>query len=123
MQPLKRCCGLDAEFFAQLAARVSKRSQRICLTAGSVERQHEQAVQPLSQWVLGYQIPQLRDRVAVVADRQLKLDAFLDDADARLLHPVALRVQEWTGQTVAHRSTTEPQRRTQRLGSLPHMPR
>ena len=89
MKPLKRLRGLDAEFFAQQAACVSEGSQRVGLTAGSVQRQHEQAVQPLPQRVLGDQIPQLRDQVGVTADRQVKLDALLEDADARLGQPVA----------------------------------
>ena len=82
MEPLKRCRGLDAQFFAQPTASVPERSQCICLTAGSVQRQHEQAVQPLAQWVLGYEIPQLRDQIGVNADRQVKLDALLEHADA-----------------------------------------
>ena len=57
MQPLQRCRGLDTEFFVQTTPRLPEGSQRVCLTAGPVQGQHEQAMQPLPQRVLGYQIP------------------------------------------------------------------
>jgi hypothetical protein len=41
MESLKRRCGLDTEFFAQLAACVSEGSQRIRLTVGPVQGQHQ----------------------------------------------------------------------------------
>jgi hypothetical protein len=48
MKTLKRGRGLDAEFFAQSAARVPECRQCIRLAVGSVQRHHEQAVQPLT---------------------------------------------------------------------------
>ena len=103
----------------QIPARVPEGGQRVGLTAGAVQRQHEQAAQPLPQRMVGDEVPQFRDQVGVIADREVKLDAFLQDADARFGEPVALRVQVWAVQTVADRSAPEPQRSTQRLGRLP----
>ena len=82
MELLKRGPRLDAEFIVQMASCVPENGQRVCLAADSVQRQHEQAVQPLAQRVLGHEIPQLRDQVGVNADRQVKLDALLEHADA-----------------------------------------
>ena len=82
MELLERGRGLDAEFVVQAAACVPECRQRVGLAAGSVQRQHEQAVQPLAQRVLGDQIPQLRDQVGMNADSQVELDALLEHADA-----------------------------------------
>ena len=81
MELLERCRGFNAEFIVQLAARVPEGGQRIGLAA-PVQGQHEQAAQPLPQRVLGGQIPQLRDQVAMTADHQVKLDAVLERAHA-----------------------------------------
>src|SRR5580700_5585570 len=82
MELLKHGPGLDAEFVMQTAARISESSQRVRLTADSVQRQHELAMQALAQWVLSHEVPQLRDQVGVNADRQVELDALLEHADA-----------------------------------------
>ena len=63
MESLKRCRRLDAEFFVQDATHVPEGRQRLSLTSGPVQRQHEQAVQPFPQRVLSNEIPQLRDHI------------------------------------------------------------
>ena len=80
MKFLERRRGLDAEFILQMTARIPEGGQRVGLAVGPVQRQHEQTAQPLPQWMLGYEIPQLRDQVAMIAERQVKLDAPLKRA-------------------------------------------
>ena len=122
MKPLQRLGGLDAEFFAQQAPRVQEGGQRVGLTAGAVQRQHEQAVQPLPQRMLGDQPPQFRDQVSMLAERQVQLHPVLEHADPRLGQPVGLRVHERAGQAIADRSAPEPQRGMQRAGGRPEIP-
>ena len=64
---LKRRPGLNAQLIVQVAARVTEGGQCVRLTADSVQREHELAVQALAQWVLSHEIPQLRDQVSVNA--------------------------------------------------------
>ena len=121
MELLKRFRGLDAEFFVQLAPRVQEGGQRIRLAAGPVQGQHEQAVQPLPQRMIGHQVPQLRDQVCVVAQRQVQFGAFLDDADAGFGQPVALGVEKGAAQAVANGSAPEAERVMQCSGGFPQV--
>ena len=82
MELLERCRRLNAEFIVQLASRVPESGQRVGLAANLVQSQHELAAQPLPQRVLGDEIPQLPDQVAMIAEHQVKLDAVLQRAHA-----------------------------------------
>jgi hypothetical protein len=56
MQPLKWYSWLDTEFFAQIVPCVPEDSERVRLTVGPVQRQHEQAAQPLPYGMLGDEV-------------------------------------------------------------------
>ncbi|MEK8174512.1 hypothetical protein NKH77_52365 [Streptomyces sp. M19] len=55
--------GFDAEFGPQESAELPESGQGVGLTAAAVERQHEQAVQPLPERVVSDELPQLAHQV------------------------------------------------------------
>ena len=65
LQLLQRPSGLDAELINEDPSRRLVRLERLRLTPGPVEREHELAPKPLTEWVLCGKFLQLTDRVEV----------------------------------------------------------
>ena len=114
---------LDAEFVDEVLVGVPEGGQGLPLAPGSVQRQHEQATQPLPQRVVGDELTQLADQVLVVTDGQVDLDTFRHHVDPPFGEAVPLGVQERARQSVERRPSPQPQRGMQRLGRDPQVPR
>ena len=68
--------------------------KRLCLTAATVEGEHELPAQTLLQWVLSDKRLELPDQVGVPAERQVHVDPLDQRAQAKLLEPTDLVVGE-----------------------------
>ena len=77
---------LEADL-VELPARPLICGERIGLTAGRVEREHELAAQALAQRFLVDQPLELRDELRRTAELEIDVDALLDSAEAQLVEP------------------------------------
>src|SRR5450755_3198140 len=59
--------------------------ERLCLPATAVEREHELAAQTLAKWVPLHELSQLADQLALLAEREVRLEALLQRAQLKLL--------------------------------------
>ena len=74
MQAPQRLPGIDPELVGEQIADTPVSGQRVGLPAAAVQRQHELAVQPLPQRMVGDQPLQFGGDRAVPAKRQVSLD-------------------------------------------------
>ena len=77
VQPPQRLPGVDAEFAGEQVADPPVGGQRLRLSAAPVQRQHELAVQPLPQRMVGDQPLQFSGQRVVPAKRQVSFDPAL----------------------------------------------
>ena len=89
-QALQRLARLDPELLGERPSRVLVDLNRLCLTAATVEGEHQLAAQPLLQWVLSDERLELPDEVEVPAERQVDVDPLDQRAQAKLLEPTDL---------------------------------
>src|SRR5207247_781371 len=94
VERLQRRTGLDPELLDENAPRVVVRVQRLALTAGAVEREHQQAARALAKRVLGDQGLELADRLVVPPERDVGVDPLLERSEAKILQPADLRLGE-----------------------------
>ena len=85
MQPPQRLPGVDAELAGEQVADMAVGGQRVGLPAAPVQRQHELAVQPLPQRMVGGQLLQLGGERVVPAQRQVGVDPGLERGQPQLL--------------------------------------
>src|SRR5262249_61801849 len=69
-------------------------TQRLCLTAAPIERQHQLRVQALAPRVRTHERLELGDKRLVAAAGEVGLDPRLERAQAQLLEPADLRLRE-----------------------------
>ena len=86
--------GVDAELLDEGLARGAVGGERVGLPAGAVEREHELRARPLAQRLGLDERLELGDELGVAAQREVGLDALLDDDGAQLLEPGDLRLRE-----------------------------
>jgi hypothetical protein len=95
LESLQRRPRVDAELLDQRPAPALVHVQRVGLPATAVEREHQLAAQALAEHVLGDQRLELRHKLALAAERQVRVDAVLERREPQLLQPrdLALRVR------------------------------
>ena len=71
--------------------------------------------------MIGHQVPQLRDQVCVVAQRQVQFGTFFDDADAELGQPVTLGIEKGLLRPSQTGSAPEAERVMQCSGGFPQV--
>ena len=74
VQALQGLAGVDAELIGEQVAGPAVGGQRLGLPVAPVQRQHQLAVQPLPQRMLGGQLLQLGGERIVPAKRQIGVD-------------------------------------------------
>ena len=121
--------GVDAEFAGEQVAGTPVGGERLGLPAAAIQREHELAVQPLPQRMLGGQLLQFAGERIVAAKRQVSIDPRLQRSEPQLLQAGCLRAGERVvGQVGQHAAAPQLQRLAQRLrrpprtGRLPARP-
>nr|WP_264159876.1 hypothetical protein [Actinomadura montaniterrae] len=84
-QPLELGARVQPEAVPQDVAEVLVDRQRLALAAAPVERQHQQAAQPLARGLLVDQRRHLADQLVVAAEGEFGLEAVLQRGEPRLL--------------------------------------
>ena len=119
LERAQRGGGLDAEPLDEGAARLAIGLQRLGLPAVPVEREHQRAVQALSQRVLADQPAQLTDHLGVAPAGQVRVDALGDAVQAELLEARDLGLRERLAPHVGQgRAAPERERLAQRRRRL-----
>ena len=85
LELLKRRSRLEAQLLRQHAPEPLENLERLCLPTGSVQRQHELAVEPLPQRVTRDKIAQLADEVARVTKGEIGFHPLLQSGQMKLL--------------------------------------
>ncbi len=86
-------CRVDTQTFGEPGTELAGDSERLRLTAVSIERQHQFGVQSLIQWMLGDERFQLSDHATVSAQFDVGLDAQLDGTQAGVVQSAHLRLE------------------------------
>ena len=111
MQLPQALARLDAELLGEQAARLVVDTQRVRLTAGAIEREHQLPAQPLAQRMTGDERLELGDDLGVTREREVGLDPFLDGGQAELLQAGDLLLRERVeGEVRERRAAPETQR-------------
>jgi hypothetical protein len=87
LESLQRTAGLDPELVDQSAASLLVARQRLRLAAATVERQHQLALQPLTERMLADQRVKLAHERCVLAEGEVGVDPILQRRQACLLEP------------------------------------
>jgi hypothetical protein len=72
MQPLQLPARFNAELFDEQRSDSLVRPQGLTLAVGPVLGEHELAPKALTQWMYGDEGPELDNRIAMVAQRQIR---------------------------------------------------
>src|SRR4029078_12862732 len=75
---------VEADFLTEKSAKLVRATKRVGLATGSVQREHELAPETLAQSRLDHQTFELTDDLAVIAERQARVDELLDRDEAQL---------------------------------------
>ena len=115
LQLAQRCAGLEPELLDEQLAPSAIDVERLGLTAGSVEREHQQAAGAFAQRLAGHQLLQICQRLYVSAALQPAIGELLARHEHQLLQAGDLRPQRpLVGEVGQHRAAPE----RQRLGEL-----
>ncbi len=85
---------LEAELLHEYLAPCAVHLERVGLTAGAVEREHQLRPQPLAQRVRAYERLEVADEGRVLADREPRLGLLLEEDEPELLEPRDLLLRE-----------------------------
>ena len=111
LQALQLRRGLEPELLIQPPPPARVDLERVALAPAAIQRQHQQADQPLTRRILGAQLLELGDHKRVLAVGQPRIDALLQRGDAQLLQPRDLCLRERLKPHIGQRRPTpEPQR-------------
>ena len=94
LELLQHLAGVEAELVAQRGARSLHHRQRVCLSAGAVEREDREAGEALAQRVITHEPFELADDLCVPAEREVGLQPQLERGQAQLLQPPDLVARE-----------------------------
>jgi hypothetical protein len=98
-------------------------AERLRLSAGAIEREHQLAAWPLPQRVLRDEALELADEVGVASEREVGLDPFLERAHAQLVQSRCLsRGERLVGELVQRRPSPHAEPLAQGLGGLAASP-
>ncbi len=117
LEPPERRARLDPELLREHAPRLAVGLERVCLTAGAVEGDHEQAAQPLVERMGGDERLQFADDVRVATQGEVGFQACLLAAGAEILEPGDRLLGEGFIEEIGERRPApEVERVAQRLG-------
>jgi hypothetical protein len=68
--------------------------ERIGLSPGAVEGQHQLRAQAFLQWMLGDETVELRDQLPVATECKIRLDAIFECGEPEVLEPCDLGMSE-----------------------------
>ena len=85
---------LDTEFVDEQAPRLSIDIQRLCLTARSIEREHELRAETFAEGVLAHERLELSDKLGVSSELEFSSNPPLDAGETNLFEPKNLRLRE-----------------------------
>ena len=103
--------GSSPKLLPESLPRFAVHRQRLDLTAGAVQREHQLRAQPLTQRELAYQRVQLADQLLLVAEREIGVDPVLQRRQASLLEPCDLSLSErLVGEVGQRRTAPQPER-------------
>ena len=120
LELLERPPRLEAQLVHERAPRVLVGLERLGLTAGAVEGEHELRAHPLPVRVRRREPLELADQLRVAAERQVGVEAVLDRGQAQLLQPGDVGLERGLESEVAERGPA-PERegaRERRRGRL-----
>src|SRR5439155_26190557 len=78
---------LEPELLDERAPRFLVNRQRLGLSAGAIEREHERRAQPLAKWMFANERFELPDQTGLPAQRELSLNPLLESLEMHLLEP------------------------------------
>ena len=90
----QRRARLEAQLLHQRVARRAKGLERVSLTAGAIQREHQLAAQPLAERMSRDEVLQLGHQPNVPPERQVSVDSQLNRLEPELLEPGHLRLGE-----------------------------
>jgi len=120
LEPLESTAGFQAQLVAQSSAHLAVQRQRVGLTPGAVQREHQLAAQPLLQRLTGDQPFELCDQLSARAERKVGVGALHHSQRSQLPETADLALDLLNHGQVTQRRPT-PQR--QRIAQLPHRAR
>ena len=119
LEALQSLARLETQFLGEQAARLVVDTQRVRLSAGAIEREHQLPAKAFAQWMLRNQSLQLRSDVGVAAESQIRLEPLLDCAEAQLVQPADLALSERVvGEVGEGRPAPEGERFSERRGRV-----
>ena len=119
VQAPQRLPGIDPELVGEQVADPPVGGQRVGLPAAAVQRQHELAVQPFPQRMVGDQPLQFGGERVVPAKRQVSLDPALPGGEPQLFQAGRLGLYERVvGQVREHRAPPQVQGPAEPLAGL-----
>ena len=113
----ERLARLDPQLFDEGSSRVAVNLERLAHPAAAVEREHQLGPEPLAQWMLRDQPPELRHEVHVAAQRELALQPILERGEPQLLEAPYLALR---GGVVDEIGERRPAPEAQRRAELVH---
>jgi hypothetical protein len=117
LESLQRLARLQAELANQVVARVAIGRERVRLSSGAVEREHELAAKALAQRVASDESLELGDQQIVPAEREIRIDAVLERREPAFLEPLDIDARERLEGEIRER---RPAPERQRLAQLVH---
>ena len=119
MQAAQRFSGIDAQIVGEQVAGTPVGGERVALPAAAIQRQHELAVQPLPQGMVGGQLLQFGSEGVVAVQGQVGVDPGLEGGQPQFLQAGRFGADECVvGQVSEYRAAPPGQRLAQRPSSL-----
>src|SRR5205814_7358323 len=116
-EPLQSRRRLEPEILVERLPRSPVRFERVRLPARAIERQHQLRAERLAQRMLGDEVLQLADELAVAAERELRLVSLLECRKPDLLEALDRGAGErLVGEVGERRAAPEAERLPQELG-------
>ena len=105
LQLLQGRARLDPELVDEQPARLLVHLQRLRLTAGAVESEHQLPAQALAQGMRGDERPHLSNELCTASGREVGLDSLLEAGQSELVEPRDLDVSERVVRELRERRT------------------
>ena len=115
----QRGARLEAQLLHQHAPTLPKGFERVGLSAGAVEREHQLAAQPFTERLLDEESLDLSDELGVAAEREVGADAVLEGGEPQLLEAPALCGGEFVvGEVDERRASPQRERLAEKAGGV-----
>lgn len=103
MEPPEVRRWIDPELVGQDLARPLKCTQRLTLSTGAIQREHQLRPEASSEWVGGGESLEFPDDLALLTDRELGVDAVLERPEPEIVETSRLGLQCGVGGEVGQR--------------------